>query len=538
MTEKKVAYFSMEVGLESEMPTYSGGLGILAGDTLKSAADLDLPLVGVTLIYHKGYVKQKLDEAGYQYEEPVHWNPSDKLKLLPNEVEIKIEDRTVKLKAWEYKVKGQSGHEVAVYFLDTNFESNSGIDRWMTCNLYQGDDYCRIVQEAILGIGGVRMLKSLGYEIETYHMNEGHAGFLTFELLKGRGWKDENVKKSCVFTTHSPVAGHDSFDYDLLDKVLGGAVPWHVKKIAGHDRFSMTLLAMNLSRYVNAVSKKHAEVSKGLFPDFDIDYVTNGVHSFTWTSKNFQNLFDCHVPGWREDLNLLEKIVEVPDRKIWKAHQKAKKGLLKKMPGFRSDVLTIGFARRAAPYKRMGLIFSDLERLVSIGSGKLQLIFAGKAHPNNHEGKIAIQNIMQMKKKLEGKMNMFFLENYDMESGKQLTSGCDIWLNNPIIPLEACGTSGMKACHNGVPHFSTLDGWWIEGYEEGVTGWAVNGEVSDDKKDAESFYDKLENKIIPLYYQDKKGWVSLMKNVIAKNAPKFNSHRMVKEYVKKAYSKA
>lgn len=531
---KKIAYFSMEIGLESKIPTYSGGLGILAGDTLKSAADTGLPLVGVSLIYHKGYVKQKLDKSGYQCEEPVVWDPSSKMKLLPNEVSIKLEDRIVKVKAWEYTIKGESGHKIPVYFLDTDLEDNAKIDRDATNHLYIDDNHQRLIQEAVLGIGGVRMLRTLGYDIDTYHMNEGHAALLTLELLKERAWKDENVKKSCVFTTHSPVAGHDSFDYALVDKVLKEAVPWHIRKIAGDNALSMTLLAMNLSRYVNAVSKKHAQVSKSLFPNFNIDSITNGVHPFTWTSKSFQNLYDKHIPGWRKDPKLLKKVSKIPYDEIWKAHQTAKKELLKKIPGFDINTLTIGYARRAAPYKRMSLIFSDLERLAKLGQGKLQLVFAGKSHPNNHEGKEVIRKITQTSKNPD-KIKLVFLEDYDMELGKLLTSGCDVWLNNPTIPLEACGTSGMKACLNGVPHFSTLDGWWLEGYEEDVTGWAIGSNESDDRKDAENFYEKLENKIIPLYYENKEKWAEMMKNVITLNASKFNSHRMVMEYAKKAY---
>lgn len=537
MSTKKDAYFSMEIGLESDILTYSGGLGILAGDMLKSAADLGVPLVGISLLYHKGYVNQKLDESGYQCEGPVSWDPHSKLKLLPNQIELKLEDRLVKVKAWQYNIKGYSGHEVPVYFLDTNVEGNSDIDKHITCNLYNHMDYYRLLQEAVLGIGGVRMLKSLDYDIGTYHMNEGHASFLTLELLRERDWKDENVKKSCIFTTHSPVAGHDCFDYSLANKVLREALPWHIHKIAGYGSLNMTLLAMNLSRYVNAVSKKHAEVSRNIFPGFKIDSITNGVHPFTWISNDFQKLYDKCIPHWREDINLLEKIVKVSNRKVWNAHMNSKKDLLSLIPAFDPEILTIGFARRAAPYKRTGLIFSDLNRLIEVSQGKLQLIFAGKAHPANYEGKKIIQEVIQLSKKLEGKIKVVFLENYDMNLGKLLTSGCDIWLNNPTIPLEACGTSGMKACHNGVPHFSTLDGWWIEGYKEDVTGWSIGDCCSNDKKDAEDFYNKLENKIMPLYYNKRNKWIELMKNVIAINAPRFNSHRMVEEYVAKAYSK-
>jgi len=537
MTNKKVAYMSMEVGLESKMPTYSGGLGILAGDTLKSAADLGLPIVGVTILYHKGYVKQKLNQEGYQIEDDNIWKPSEKMKLLPNEVEVKIENRDVKVKAWEYTIKGVTGHEVPVYFLDTNVEGNSETDKVASRKLYSGDDYLRILQEAVLGIGGVKMLKSLGHSPETYHMNEGHAAFLTFELLKERGWKDSEVKKSCVFTTHSPVAGQDSFDYGLVQKMLGDLVPWHVRRLAGDGRFSTAYLALNLSRFANAVSKKHAGVSRGLFPGYAIDYVTNGVHSTTWTSKSFKKLYDQLIPGWRENPSLLEKAIEIPGEKLWDSHQKSKAELLKRIPGFSKDILTIGYARRAVSYKRMDLIFSDLEKLAAIGNGKLQLVFAGKAHPDNHEGKRAIQKIVKLEKTLESKgIKLAFLEDYDMDLGLLLTSGCDVWLNNPIVPLEACGTSGMKSCHNGVPQFSTVDGWWAEGWEEGLTGWAIGGEKSNDAEDAKSFYDKLEHKIIPLYYNDKDGWTRLMKNTIMRNAPKFNSHRMVEEYKKKAYS--
>jgi glycogen phosphorylase len=548
-----VAYFSMEVGLSENIPTYSGGLGVLAGDFLKAASDLELPLVGVTLLYNRGYCEQKI-ENGEQLESYCHFEPSNVMKELPERVSVKIEDREVKVKAWLYELEGRTGYKLPIYFLDTNgVNKNRPWDEDITSKLYGGNHpYHRLTQEVVLGIGGVKFLQELGHDISTYHMNEGHSSFLTLELL--RQLEDINeVKEKSVFTTHTPVkAGHDCFDYNLVNQVMGEYIrnlPKNadVKSLAGEDCLNMTMLAMNSSRHVNAVSKKHAEVTKNMFPGHELDHITNGVHSYTWTSKEFQDLFDKYIPEWRESSANLKKADIIPNEELWNAHSNSKEKLIDYVNSnyglnLDKDKLTICFARRAAEYKRPDLIFSDLEKLVEIGEDKIQLIFAGKAHPKDDLGKGAIYRINQYADKLKGKIDVVYLENYNMGLGKLLTSGADVWLNNPRRPREACGTSGMKAAHNGVINFSVLDGWFIEAHKEDITGWAIGPEPNenmlcevDDMEDAKDLYNKLENKIIPLYYNNKNGWTNIMKNSISKIASNFNAERMVNEYFDKLY---
>jgi starch phosphorylase len=561
--EQKIAYFSMEIGIRDDIPTFSGGLGVLAGDTIKSAADLNLPLVAVTLISRRGYFKQVIDEKGRQREEPVKWEPSALMTTEPDRVSIEIEGRTVYLQAWVYIVESLRGGSVPVLFLDTDLPENSPEDRELTHYLYGGDARYRIKQEAALGIGGVRMLRKLGLQIKKYHMNEGHAAFLTLELLhkykksieevwdESHIWDFDAVKELCVFTTHTPVeAGHDRFPYDLYKAVLDDYFPHTVlRKLAGDKDINMTLLGLNLSNYVNGVAKMHGEVSQSMFPGYKINSITNGVHSYTWTSESFKKIYDKYLPGWANEPELFVRIGVIPDEEIWKAHMEAKKKLIAYVnsishAGMDYETLTIGFARRATAYKRATLLFSDMERLKRIGAGKLQIIYAGKAHPRDEEGKRLIENIFSLSKLLKGKIRLVFIENYNMETALKLVSGVDVWLNTPLRPLEASGTSGMKAAHNGVLNFSVLDGWWIEGYIEGYTGWAIGPDPSVikpenniNKIDADDLYDKLEKKIIPTYYEDRKIWIRMMQNAIGKNAYYFNTHRMMRRYVTEAYIK-
>lgn len=546
-----VAYFSMEVGLRADIPVYCGGLGILGGDILKSAADVGTSMVGVSLMYHYGYLSQKFDETGWQYEEPEKWNPAKTMQLLPQVVSVKIEDREVKVRAWKYEIKGATGHVVPVYYLDTNFSENQEWDREICYNLYKGSGYHRLVQEVIIGMGGVKMLKALGYEVDTYHINEGHVAFLTLELLKDNNWKDEIVKNKCVFTTHTPIkAGHESFSYQLVFQILGEQLPWHIKKLGGEQNLNMTLLALNLSRWANGVAKKHQEISKNLFPAYDFDAVTNGIHPGTWVSPQMAKLFDKYVPQWMTaPEQLLTAGENLPEKQIWTAHQSAKKDLIKlikKKTGcdFSEDVLTIGFARRIVQYKRAGLIFSDIERLVNICGGKVQFVFAGKAHYGNDEAKEVIQRIIKLGELMADRIKVVFLENYNMDLSKVMIPGVDIWLNNPQRPHEASGTSGMKASINGVPNFSVLDGWWIEGWQEKITGWSIGDEptesnlnVNNDQDDVNDFYNKLENVVIPAYYEHREEWLRIMKASIVHNGAYFNTHRVVREYTEKAYSK-
>ncbi|MBA7486924.1 Glycogen phosphorylase [subsurface metagenome] len=553
--KKRIAYFSMEIGINSKIPTYSGGLGILAGDTIKSCADLNVPLVAVTLLYKKGYFYQKLDDQGQQQELPCEWNPKDLLTLLPKKVSVTVENRPVFIQAWQYRVTGVTGYCVPVIFLDTDIAQNSDYDRSLTDYLYGGDEKYRLAQEIILGIGGVRILKELGYHrISRYHMNEGHASLLTLELLNERKrnhepiWDIDRVKRMCVFTTHTPVpAGHDQFSYDLVRQVLGESMPIDfLKNIGGEDRLNMTLLALNLSHYVNGVAKEHGKVSREMFPGYRIDSITNGTHTTTWVCESFKRLYDKYIHGWMNDPFSLRYALSIPKEEIWNAHQEAKKKLLdyvneKMNAGMDYGTLTIGFARRATAYKRADLVFFDTNRLVNISQnvGKIQLVFAGRAHPRDWPGKELIKRIVSVSKELKDSIKIVYLENYDMELGKMFVSGVDLWLNTPRKPREASGTSGMKAAHNGIPSLSILDGWWIEGCMEGFTGWSI-GSASDiesvDERNAHSLYEKLQKVIIPLFYNNRDNWVDIMRHSIAINASFFNTHRMVQQYVLDAYS--
>jgi starch phosphorylase len=562
-TEPMIAYFSMEIGIKNDIPTYSGGLGILAGDTIKSAADLNLPLVAVTLITRKGYFNQHIDPTGWQQETPVTWDPAKYMTLLPQKVKVQIEGRDVFIQAWVYMVISPTGGKVPILFLDTDLPENTPGDRTITDALYGGDNAYRIKQEVVLGMGGVRMLTALEFHIKKYHMNEGHASFLALDLLlrfkrdiesvwdERSVWDIARVRDLCVFTTHTPVeAGHDKFPYPLVKQVLGEVIPFDVlKDLAGKDSLNMTLLALNLSRYINGVAKKHGEVSQQMFPGYHIHAITNGVHSFTWTCPEMSKLFDKYIPGWANEPELFVRSGGIPEAEIWEAHQTAKRNLLSFVAqttgvSMDSDVLTIGFARRVTAYKRAHLLFSDIDRLLKIHEkGRIQVIYAGKAHPHDENGKKLIQGIYGYRDKLKGKIAIAFLPGYDMDIALKLVSGVDIWLNTPLRPLEASGTSGMKAAHNGVLNFSVLDGWWIEGHIEGFTGWSIGAMPTEtakpgmsDAEDVAALYQKLENLIIPAYYDsDKIKWIRMMKNAVSKNAYYFNSHRMMRRYVTEAY---
>lgn len=558
--DERIAYFSMEIGLKAEIPTYSGGLGVLAGDTIKSAADLKIPMVAITLLYRKGYFLQHFGADGWQQERDIEWQPEKHMQLLPTKTLVTIEQRDVKIQSWLYTVKSPTGGEVPILFLDTDIPGNDQADRSITDHLYGGGLDLRLKQEIILGIGGARMLAALNFGIKKYHMNEGHASLLTQELLNttrvpfeelnnNNSGKLKEVTERCVFTTHTPVeAGHDRFPYDLVERIMPPEVPIRLlKEISGENELNMTILALKLSHYINGVAKRHGEVSQNLFPGFEIHAITNGIHPFTWCSPFFVNLFDQHLPGWANEPELLVRVDNIPDEEIWENHCGAKAFFfqyIKEKTGKTLDpeLLTIGFARRAATYKRGDLIFYDLERLLDIGSGKLQFVFGGKAHPKDDEGKKVIQRIIQKAEQMHGSIEMVYLENYNMEVASYFIPGVDIWLNNPMRPLEASGTSGMKAALNGVPNFSVLDGWWIEGHIEGVTGWSIGpppGEIDQEvgraAEDLEDMYHKLEHVIIPLYYKNRSGWIQVMKNAIGKNAYYFNTHVMMRRYVTDAY---
>ncbi|MGH7663572.1 MAG: alpha-glucan family phosphorylase [Gemmatimonadaceae bacterium] len=557
-----VAYFSMEIALDVALPTYSGGLGVLAGDTIRSAADIGVPMTGVTLLHRKGYFTQHLDQAGTQSESPAQWNPADMLEQLAPRVTVEIEGRTVHVCAWRHVVRGVSGHEVPVYLLDTDLEENAAEDRRITDTLYGGDHAYRLKQEVVLGMAGAAIVHVMAPSPDRdviHHINEGHASLLTLTLLERQlegedEWEavsDEDieaVRAQCVFTTHTPVpAGHDKFDIGLARRILGAervALLERAAAIDGHT-LNMTLLALRFGRYVNAVAMRHQQVSREMFPGYEIEAITNGVHAATWTSEPFRRLFDTHVPRWRRDNLYLRYAVKISLDEIREAHAEAKQRLVdvvEQRARVRLDpaAMTIGFARRSTPYKRADLIFTEPERLREMTRriGPVQIVFAGKAHPQDEWGKALIKHIYAAGAKIGDSVRVVYLENYDMTLGHILTSGVDVWLNNPLRPLEASGTSGMKAALNGVPSFSVLDGWWIEGHVEGVTGWSIGDDDTlpqDPSRDVFDLYRKLERVILPLYYGLPFSWAEIMRSSIALNGSFFNTQRMVTEYVNNAY---
>ena len=553
-----IAYFSMEIALDPAIATYSGGLGILAGDTLRAAADRELPMTAVTLLHRQGYFRQKLDSTGWQTEEPSPWDIAAHTRELQARVAVTIEGRSVQVRAWQFDVQGTSGGSVPVYLLDTDLPENAEWDRHLTDHLYGGDAWYRLCQEIVLGIGGVRMLRALGHHtLQRFHMNEGHAALLALELLdehaQRAGRIDFNqddllaVHELCVFTTHTPVpAGHDKFSLEMASRALG-----HSQCMARHGTFcfegelNMTYVALNLSHYINGVAKKHGEVTQHLFAQYKIDAITNGVHVPTWVGRPFAELFDRHIPDWRKDSFMLRYALSLPPTEIWDAHQQSKRLLLERVnretgAGLRPEIFTLGFARRAAAYKRADLLFHDLERLKAIAArhGEFQVIYAGKAHPQDQAGKELIQHIWQLREVLRGHVNLVYLADYDWELGQLMTAGVDVWLNTPCPPMEASGTSGMKAALNGVPSLSILDGWWIEGCIEGTTGWAIGAERSATTErtpdDAASLYDQLDQ-VVTLYQQDRAGWLNVMRHAIALNGSFFNTQRMLLQYVLRAY---
>ena len=584
--DPRIAYFSMEVAIAPKIPTYSGGLGVLAGDTVRAAADMNLPMVAMTLIHHQGYFHQKLDADGKQQEEAVQWNIREYMEECSTRSRVTIEGRDVHLGVWKYDVVGTTGHTIPVFFLDSKLPENSEWDQSITDNLYGGDSRYRLCQEVLLGVGGIRMLRGLGYcNIDRFHMNEGHSALLTLELLNEKlKSKDKHsitqedcneVRQQCIFTTHTPVpAGHDHFSMELVSKVLGHRTDFFdmtdafcinlVNRILENENgvdfkslnnvfsagvaLNLTYLALNLSHFINGVAKKHGEVSRHMFGNFAIDSITNGVHAATWTSKHFQKLYDAYIPGWREDNFSLRYALSIPGNEIWDAENNAKKELFdyvasKTKVAMDLDVFTLGFARRTTRYKRPDLFFEDIGRLkaISANAGAIQIIFAGKAHPKDKEGKDLIKQIVDHMESLKEDMKIVYLEDYGMKLGMLLTAGVDVWLNTPEPPLEASGTSGMKAALNGVPSLSVLDGWWCEGCIEGITGWSIAGckqgldESNDRSKDATTLYDKLEQAILPLYYQNRSGFIDVMRHTIALNGSFFNTQRMLQQYISKAY---
>ena len=558
--EPVVAYFCMEVGLEPAMPTYAGGLGMLAGDTLLAAADLGVHMVGTTLLHRKGYFRQHLDNEGNQTESPALWSPEDLMEPMDKRVSVLIEGRQVHIRAWRHRLIGISGHAVPVYFLDTALPENSPWDQALTDHLYGGDERYRLCQEVILGLGGMAMLSALGYErVQVYHMNEGHSALLTLALLRDaagdRGLRlasqadVETVRQRCIFTTHTPVpAGHDRFPLALASQVLSEELISALQscRCLLDGVLNMTYLGLSFSHYVNGVSMHHEEIAHSMFPNYPINSITNGVHAGTWTSPPFKDLFDRHMPEWRWDNLYLRYAVSIAIDDIRQAHSDSKKILLaevEKCTGRRLDpaIMTIGFARRATSYKRGDLLFSDLALLkrIAVQAGPLQVLYGGKAHPRDEGGKRLIRRVFEAAAALEDTVKVIYLEEYDMELAKCLCSGVDLWLNTPQRPHEASGTSGMKAALNGVPSLSVLDGWWIEGNVEGVTGWAIGDSwkpESDSSNEVASMYDKLEHIILPMFYHNPDQYCRVMRWAIALNGSYYNAQRMLLQYLNNAYT--
>lgn len=602
-----VAYFCAEYGIHNSLPLYSGGLGVLAGDHLKSASDLQIPLVAVGLLYRYGYFRQHLTREGWQEERYGETDPT-KLPLtlvhqdgVPLLVDVLIRERNVHARVWRANVG-----RVSLYLLDTNIEENEETDRWVTGHLYGGDRETRIVQEMLLGIGGVRLLRKLAIEPSVYHLNEGHSAFLTLELAReliqaeGLSFESaaEKVKSRCVFTTHTPVAaGNDEFAVELVTRSFGSA--YEQELALTHDEFialgrvdsknvqeayGLTPLAIRMCRSTNGVSRKHGEVSRSLWhklwpeqkvEDIPISSVTNGVHAPTWTAPLIQALYEKYVSqNWTEVLRNREQweqgIARISDEELWLAHSLLKERLVAfiRQRAFQSrlnrtetqeyidsaremfdpNALTIGFARRVAGYKRWNLLLKDPARLLKLINDEkrpVQFVFAGKAHPQDSESKIVLQQVALWKYDPQVSNRAVFLENYDHEIARQLVQSVDVWMNVPRRPLEASGTSGEKVAMNGGLNLSVLDGWWLEGYD-GTNGFAIGDKVAAtepaemDVADAESLYQVLEQEVVPTYYQrDEKGvprkWLAMMKRSITTLAPEFNSDRMVQEYVRRIY---
>ena len=554
----RIAYFSMEIALRPEMHTYAGGLGVLAGDTARSAADLELPMVFVSLVSRAGYVRQEIDAEGRQVTRPNPWAPEQYTDRLDAMVAVPIEGREVWIRPWLYRLTCPLGHQVPVLLLDTDLEQNSPEDREITDHLYGGGDAYRLKQEIVLGIGGARMLQALGFNVDTYHLNEGHAALLTLHLLRyfrqppedvGPGespYDHAQVRERCIFTTHTPVeATFDKFSYPLVQRLLDDYIEFsEIKRFAGPDSLNMTRLALRLSGRINGVSERHAATTSKIFPGYRVRAITNGVHAPTWTHASFAKLYQSRFPHWAHEPEVLTRADQLEDDAVWGAHQDAKRALLAQVNGgsaaaLRAEVPLIGFARRMTQYKRPGLLFSDMNRLSAIARKRpFQVVFAGIAHPSDTPGQGLIEEINRHIHQLANAVPIVFLPNYDMGIAASLVAGADVWLNTPLPPMEASGTSGMKAALNGVLNLSVLDGWWIEACIEGVTGWAIGDDDGGSDKhsnDADYLYRKLEQVVLPLYYDERARWIWMMKQAISKVGSYFNSARMMRRYATEAY---
>jgi len=542
-----VAYFSMEIGLIDEIKGYAGGLGILAGDTLKTAADMGLNYVGVSILYKKGYFKQVLTESGEQIEAPDEWDFEKYLFNTGKKIKINLKNEEIVVEVWKYEIiSGQN--RVPVFFLNTDIPENTQENRFISYNLYTPYHNTRMKQELVIGIGGVKALIELGYPIfDNYHLNESHAAFVIIELENILGSR-ELAKQKIVFTTHTPEEhGHKKYSREELEAILPENYFRKIEVEFEDNLIHLTKFCLRNSKYRNGVSKRHGEISSKMFPQYEIDYITNGIHVSSWAGKATQEVFDEYVLDWKVFPEALVKVKEIPVDKILEMHQKNKKDLIEYIEsryGLKLDLytMTIGFARRVDLYKRSGFIFSKMSILQKIADdfGGLQIILSGKAYFNYGPSEEKIARLFSMSKKDWGNLKILYLEDYGIQVSKMLVQGCDLWLNNPIKPKEASGTSGMKAALNGVPSLSTIDGWWVEGWRENLTGWAIGvPEIDQTDEEIELFdlYKKLERDILPIYYNDKLTWGKICANTISYNASYFNTHRMLTEYIEKGYKK-
>lgn len=554
----------MEIMLESDIPTFAGGLGILAGDVLRSCADMQVACVGVSLVYSGDIFNQKINIDGSQSFVPTEWKKKDQLIKLKNQIVLEINNKQVFVHIWRYDIVGLSGFVVPVFLLDTDFSSNEDWAREITKNLYCGAEETRINQEYLLGVGGVKMLRELGFSnIKNFHLNEGHASFVSLQRLKEENYDLNRVKATQVFTTHTPVPeGHDQFNYDTVYKLFGKDLPLNIKELATDKALHMTYLGLNTSKYSFAVSKKHGQVSRQMFPGMQIDSITNGVHAPTWISWQMQDLYNTYLPGWQDDNTKFLQSKKIPNDALWKTHMECKKELIefvntrltsvgtseeKMNPSehdlFDTDILTISMARRPVAYKRPLILYRDLDRFLRIGVGRIQIIQCGKSHPDDDVSKEFVKKIIEISKRLRTVLRIVYLENYSPKIARLLVAGSDIWLNTPRRPMEASGTSGMKAAMNGVINFSVLDGWWMEAFESNKeSGFSIGPMQKDvvyeteegDDVDSNSLYNTLETEIIPMYYDHQTRWIEKMKQSITLGAY-FNTNRVVQEYRKKAW---
>ncbi len=532
---------------------------MLAGDTIRGAADLGVPMVAVTLLHRKGYVRQSLSEQGEQREAPEQWEPEQLLVICQPIVDVPLKDRVIRVQAWKRVEVGVTGHSVPILFLDTDVVENTAEDKRITDVLYGGDHGLRLLQELVLGVGGGRMLRALGYPPETIcHMNEGHAAFLLLDQIPQEGCPDsegrcQELRHRTVFTTHTPVpAGHDVFSVDHLAAVLSPEHFQRASQVFEHGQLNMTRLAMRFSGTVNAVSRKHMDVTKAMFPEAEVYGITNGVHAVRWTSPPFARLFDKFIPGWRQRSEQLRQASLIPVEDIQQAHRECRESFLQAIEArvgmpFGGAGIVIGFARRATEYKRPLLIFNDLGRLQRMAEqfGPINLVFAGKAHPRDDWGKQLIRAVHEFGSRSGDLVRVVFLPNYDTQLAAQMVAGVDVWLNTPRAPLEASGTSGMKCALNGVPSLSIADGWWLEGGIQGVTGWVIKSGFNEggvapmeqDHADAEALYAQLEQHVFPTFFHNHMAFGEIMRNAIAVNGSFFNTHRMVDQYRVMAYER-